>query len=262
MSKNYSGRIDPDSEEWKSTKWADLLKERYYLASLFTENKVVLDSCCGTGFGTVNLIAPVAKFTVGVDLCESAMKDYGKSDNYEFLVMDGRSLKFDADTFNIVLSLDAIEHFKRADGLTYLSEIKRVCSQEGLIIGTTPLVAEDSLIPVFLEWNKFHYCMYTREDLHRTLAGIFPAVRIFEIYSRACPYFLFLCGKSKESIADRHLQIIEEYISDNERNFIKGKISSYFLWGKVLIKKMRLLEGARFLFSSASLILKGFLRCR
>lgn len=264
MNDNYPGRIDPMAEEWESSKWTDLLKERYYIASLFAESKVVLDSCCGTGFGTMNFIVPKSHRTVGIDICESAVKNYGKFGKYEFLVMDGRGLKFDSNLFDLVLSLDALEHFNKDDGIRYLFEIKRVCKKDGLIIGTTPLVIDDSLIPNYLEWNKFHLFMYTKETLQKTLESIFPSVKIYKIFSPVCPYFLFLCSKSKGNVTSQDKQKVKKYLTENKVNFDKSKISNYLLWAKMLLRKKSFLKVVKVgcLVSKACLLkLRVILKC-
>jgi len=261
MSQNYLGRIDLSEKEWEDSKWTDLLKERYHIASLFTAGKVVLDSCCGTGFGAINFIVPEASFTVGIDLCDSAAHHYGKSPKYDFKVMDGRGLDLAADTFDVVLSLDAIEHFEQADGLQYLAQIRRVCKQDGTIIGTTPLVIDPCLIPDYLEWNKFHFCMYTKEILQQTLARIFPAVKIYEIYSGVCPYFLFVCNKSEQASASWHEQKVIEYLNENKEIFCKSKISNLLLWARMLLGKGMLFK-AGYLTLKACLLKPRLARCR
>jgi ubiquinone/menaquinone biosynthesis C-methylase UbiE len=251
MSENYLGRIDPKKEEWESSQWTELVKERYRIAAMFAGGKTVLDSCCGTGFGTMKFIVPEAKFTVGFDLFDSAKKDYGKTDKFEFLEMSGTDIKLDPGVFDVVLSLDAVEHFKKEDGIKYLAEMKRVCGNEGLIIGTTPLVVDRSLIPNYLGWNKYHLFMFTKEILNDTLKNIFPFVKIYEIYSEICPYFLFLCGKNKwgEDIECK----MDNYIAGHELSFNKSRAANYLSWSKILLKKGNIYKSVC-LFSKAFLL--------
>lgn len=260
MSQHYSGRIDPTKEEWAASEWTDLLKERYHLASLFTSDKVVLDSCCGTGFGTINYIVPNAKYTVGFDICDSALKNFGKTERYEFFVMDGRRLGFDAGSFDVVLSLDAIEHFDQADGLQYLTQLSHVCKEDGFIIGTTPLVIDNSLIPVYLEWNNFHLFMYTRDVLCSTLKSIFQHVQIHEIYSPVYPYYLFLCSNAPLSLCAKNSQHLEKYLMDHEFIFNRSKQLNYLLWANLLISKKKFTKAATLELKSYLIKMKLFLR--
>jgi|GEM_PF-3370696 len=259
MSEKYLGRIDPEEKEWESSPWTALLKERYKLASLFLRNKLVLDSCCGTGFGTINFIVPEAKFTMGFDICESAKNNYGKTQKYEFLVMDGRELKFNSNSFDIVLSLDAIEHFTKEDVPKYLSEMNRVCNKEGLIIGTTPIVIDDNLIPIYLEWNKFHFYMYTKNTLRQTLKRYFSIVEIYEIYSPVFPYFLFLCSQSNDGFSFQNKKILKEYLSCNNKNHEKSKISNYYRWSVMLLKNKVFIKAGYLFFKACLLMLKNII---
>lgn len=262
MKEDYQGRIDPTQKEWQDSKWTDLLKERYYIASLFAEGKVVLDSCCGAGFGAMNFIVPKSRFTVGIDICESAAKSYGKSEKYEFLTMDGRAINLNSEAFDLVLSLDAIEHFNKEDGINYLSGIKKVCKKDGLIVGTTPLVIDESLIPTYLEWNKFHLFMYTKGLLAKTLHKLFPFVRIYEIYSPVCPYFLFLCGRVKPRFASKNEDKIQKFIFGDRDVFRKSQKVNYLIWCKMLLHKNKLFK-AGYLFLLACFIkLENSLKCR
>ena len=258
MNQNYSGRIDPTKEEWEASEWSELLKERYHLASLFTTDKVVLDACCGTGFGTVNYITPNAKYAVGFDICDSALKNFGKTERFEFFVMDGRRIEFDAGSFDVILSLDAIEHFDQADGLQYLCQLARVCKEEGLLIGTTPLVIDPSLIPTYLEWNKFHLFMYTRDVLDSTLRSVFQHVQIHEIYNPVCPYYLFLSSKTPFRSCSRNSQHLEKYLMDNKAIFNRSKQSNYLTWASMLIRKKKLIKAFSLIIKSYLIEVTGF----
>jgi len=260
MSDNYKGRIEPTSEEWKSSKWTALLKERYYIASLFAEDKVVLDSCCGTGYGTMNFIVPKARFTVGFDICESAAGDYGKSEKHEFLTMDGKDVKLNSEAFDLVLSLDAVEHFSKEDGVRYLSGIKNSCKKDGLIIGTTPLVIDNSLILAYLEWNKYHLFMYTKASLEKTLQELFPYVKIYEIYSQVCPYFLFLCGRTRLDDFSQNEEKIRTFMYENKEVFRISKKDNYLSWSNMLLRKGKLFKAGYLFFLAVLIKLVGFLK--
>jgi len=258
MSQNYSGRIDPTKEEWTDSEWTELLKERYQLASLFTTDSVVLDSCCGTGFGTINYIIPNAKYTVGFDICDSALKNFGKTERFEFLVMDGRRIELDTGSFDVVLSLDAIEHFNQPDGLQYLFQLARVCKKEGLLIGTTPLVIDPALIPTYLEWNNFHLFMYTWDVLDSTLRRVFQHVQIHDIYSPVCPYFLFLCSNTpfRSCSSGQHLG---KYLIDNRPMFSRSKQSNYLTWASMLIRRNKFIKAFSLIIKSSLIKATGII---
>ncbi|MEA3489051.1 MAG: class I SAM-dependent methyltransferase [Candidatus Omnitrophota bacterium] len=243
---DYTGRIDPEAAEWKDSPWSDLVKERYRICSLFSENKRVLDSCCGTGWATVSYIANKSLSTVGIDICEPFKKVLPRAGTFSFIKMDARDITLEENNFDLVLALDSIEHFIRQDGLKYLKGLKRVCKEDGLVVGTTPLVPDKDLIGKFLEWNKYHLHMYTYETLENTLKSVFPAVEIFRIYNRVCPYFLFLCKKTGTDIPADINDKIKGFLSDHEKNLVNGKRKARFFWAGKLFLKGNLFKAFRF----------------
>lgn len=259
MNNDYQGRIDAADEAWRSSPWRELLKERYYISSLFCKNKIVLDSCCGTGWGTMEYIVPRANFTVGFDICESAAKTYKQSHNYQFMVMDAKSFHLKDNNFDLVLALDSIEHLTQQEGIKYLFEMKRVCKKDGIIMGTTPLVIDDCLVSIYLGWNKYHHCMYTHRSLKKVLKSIFPVVRIYEIYNKVCPYFLFICGKSKLSINTETEKIIKTFLSKNDEEFKRVKVSSYLSWTKMVAGRKKFIRAAYLFFMAGFIRFKNFL---
>ncbi len=250
MGNDYVGRIDPADEAWESSPWTELLKERYHIASLGCNDKVVLDSCCGTGWGTLNYIVPHASFTIGFDLCQPTIESGKYFNKCSFSAMDARRMSLEDNSVDISLSLDAIEHFSHKGGIAYLLEMNRVCRTDGLVIGSTPLVIDESLISTFLQWNKYHKYMYTRKRLQETLKGVFPVVRIYEIYNKVCPYFMFICGNSKVSATAEIEREIKGFIRERKEKFRKVKLTSYLSWSKQLIKKRRFIK-AGYLFCVA-----------
>lgn len=253
----YPGRIDPKDRLWEFSPWTELLKERYSIAALFCERKIVLDTCCGTGWGTFNYIVPCACFTIGFDICRPKAEASDKN-RYLFVVMDAVRTGLKKNSFDVILALDSIEHFTYEKGIEYLLEMKNVSNQNGMIVGTTPLVVDNSLISTYLGWNKYHLCMYTRKSLRDTLESIFPVVKIYEIYNKVCPYFLFLCSKSKNNV-ERETEKINKFISGKEKEFKEGKILGYLTWSKSLIKKGELFKAIYF-FSTAIFIKMGIFR--
>ena len=83
-------------------------KERYYTATRFVENKVVLDAACGEGYGSC-MLAQKAKSVIGVDLdaetVERAKKKYKDIDNLEYKQGSVADLHFIKDhSIDVVVS--------------------------------------------------------------------------------------------------------------------------------------------------------------
>lgn len=236
---NYKGRIDPHDIIWDNSPWTQLLIERYSLSTLFCTNSVVLDTCCGTGWGTINYIAPIAEYVVGFDLSIPSISQIYDSKKCSFCLMDARHITFRRESFDVVLALDSIEHITFNDGIKYVAGIKSVLKEKGILFGTTPLVEKAYLIPIFLGWNKYHLYMYTENILRKSLLDHFTYVNIYRIYNEVCPYFLFACSNDGEQLTSVDLGIYQ-FMAGNRQRFSSGKKSAYRLWAIHLLKNGRI----------------------
>lgn len=113
-----------------------------FVRSLETSPTRVLDIGCGTGFFSkkISEIYPKAEI-YGVDVSRSALliakQNYPK---IKFIESDAElKLPFRNEFFDLIISGENIEHIKDVD--TYLLEINRVMSGNGILILTTPNLA-------------------------------------------------------------------------------------------------------------------------
>ena len=178
----------------------------------------------------------------------STIEPYEKS-RCHFYTMDATKIKLNGFDFDIILALDSIEHLAFSDGLKYLEGIKSVLRKNGILVGTTPLVENDYLKPIFLGWNKFHVHMYTEDDLKNALNTQFQNTNIYRIYNEVCPYFAFVCSDSKDELNLIDLKI-KEFIYQNKKRFNLGKKNANRLWAKHLLKKGRILKAANYFLGS------------
>lgn len=247
--KEYKGRIDPEEQIWQSSPWVRLLVERYQLASKFCFDCKVLDSCCGTGWGTGKFIAPIAKKVVGFDISPPSTLVHYNKDRCSFLTMDAREIQLADTDFDVVLALDSIEHMTAGDALIYINGVKATLKSEGILLGSTPLVEKECLIPIFLSWNKHHIHMYTENSLETFLRKYFGYVSIHKIYNQVCPYFFFVCSDNIDPVKIVNLRM-KEFIQENQTSFNRGKIAAYRLWAKHLLKRGSFCKAVRYLLSS------------
>lgn len=236
MNEEYNGRIrgtDPgNTDPWKA-----LVEDRYTLASLFCRDKKVLDSCCGTGWATIKYLAPIAYSVTGFDMCEEMSRMSGAPANCHFMQMDATKIGLANDKFDIILALDSIEHFSYENAKKYLLGLSNAGKDNGIILGSTPLVIHDSLKPLFLGWNKYHLFMYTRNDLKKQLKSIFPKVKIFELYHPVCPYFVFICSTAESSTLLKEAKLVKDFILKNISLYKKSWFDSHFFWISRLLRK-------------------------
>lgn len=118
--------------------------DRYAFAAEFVTGKIVLDVACGPGYGSHYLFSEGAAMVVGGDIyikaIEAARKFYSKP-GVEFLVLDATRLPFTDNSFNVIVSMETIEHLEQYKD--YLSECKRVLKEGGIFICSTPYKGRD-----------------------------------------------------------------------------------------------------------------------
>ena len=154
----------------------------YAQAARLVENYRVLDLGCNTGYGT-DLLFRSTKKVVGVDVSgkaiESAKKQYGYL-GIEFQKIDGKTLPFDDEVFDVVVCFQVIEHI--VNYRTFIDEIKRIMTSEGVILLTTPN-ALLRLYPGMKPWNVFHVREFNHKGLKSLLDTFFKNVSIFGLYA-------------------------------------------------------------------------------
>ena len=99
----------------------------------------LLDAGCGNGINLVDIILkyPDAKI-IGIDNFKPDLDDAKKRflNKIDFLHSDCLDMKINSKSIDVVLSNQVIEHISKHE--KYLSEIKRVLKNEGLLILSTP----------------------------------------------------------------------------------------------------------------------------
>lgn len=110
---------------------------RYNMVSGNPES-IVLDIGCGSGHGSNKLSAKFKK-VYGVDFAPDSIayaKENWSAPNVEFMVGSGTEIPFADNYFDIAAAFEVFEHIE--DWRNFLSEIKRVVKNDGLIFMSTP----------------------------------------------------------------------------------------------------------------------------
>lgn len=154
----------------------------YEEAAKSAQNKNILEVGCNTGYGT-QLLGKVCRKITGVDLSTTALgvatQKYA-GDNVDYLQIDGQTLPFVDDSFNLIISFQVIEHISNYD--PYLAEIKRVLAPDGVVIFTTPN-ALIRLDPGMKPWNEFHVKEFNFNELRQLLEAWFPSVMVRGLFA-------------------------------------------------------------------------------
>jgi SAM-dependent methyltransferase len=166
----------PDENYWFQRHLA-----AYQFLLPFVRGKRVLDLGCGEGYGT-DVLASAAREAAGVDLAPEAIyharRKY-RRDNLRFLYMDIYDLKLEEGSFDVVVSLQVIEHLHQPD--RFMEEIHRVLKPDGLCVITTPnreLLSPGSDTPV----NPFHIFEFNCEEFKQYLNRFFPSVEVWGLF--------------------------------------------------------------------------------
>jgi SAM-dependent methyltransferase len=137
--------------------------------------KRVLDLGSGEGYGT-DLLATRAALAVGVDLAPEAIfharRTYRRT-NLRFVYSDLYDLGLEDASFDIVCSLQVVEHLHRPE--TFMREARRVLAPRGLCVLTTPnrlLISPGRDEPV----NPFHIVEYDSGQFLDFMRGFYPDV--------------------------------------------------------------------------------------
>lgn len=150
----------------------------YERAASLCYGKVVLDLGCNVGYGS-RILSLSAEKVIGVDVSQKSIqsaKERFESINLEFFQIDGKTLPFEDDTFDLVVSCQVIEHIVDYD--QYIGEICRILKPNGIVLFTTP----NSLIrldPGMKPWYEFHVREFTPNELNETLKLNFSNVKIY-----------------------------------------------------------------------------------
>jgi 2-polyprenyl-3-methyl-5-hydroxy-6-metoxy-1,4-benzoquinol methylase len=178
----------PGNPEFRASGWTDHMLLRYLLAMDRAAGKSVLDTCCGLGWGT-HIVAGVAASVTAVDLDEGALafcRDTWKDANVTFLQGSVLELPFEADRFDVVLCMEAIEHFSVADGRRYLEELRRVCRPGGVLFGSSAFPETRAAADALCAQNEHHLHIYTRGEMRALLSEVFSRpIRLTKHYFAA-----------------------------------------------------------------------------
>lgn len=156
------------------SKYYDAFIERYSFGKKYTQKMTVLDVPCGCGWGTS--LIDNAKDVYGIDISSDAI-DYARSHfNAHFFEGTMCNMPFEKDKFDVALCFEGIEHISKEEGVLFLNEIKRVVKEDGLIIGSVPILNENGKNT----GNPYHIFEYP-EDYLRLLLECNFEIMVYDI---------------------------------------------------------------------------------
>ncbi|HBY63650.1 MAG TPA: hypothetical protein DEH78_27820 [Solibacterales bacterium] len=177
MSSEFTGeRVVPGEVE------PDLWNEhyaRYVFAARLARRKRVLDTGCGTGYGSAELARTAASVTsldVAAAAVDFARRRYAGASS-RFLQASAEALPFRAGAFDLVVAFEVIEHLKNWPSL--ISEARRVLGPGGQFVVSTPNKLYYAESRAKSGPNPFHEHEFEFEEFREALARCFPHVALF-----------------------------------------------------------------------------------
>ena len=184
--KKTAERILPEHYNSNIYDYLLFLKHKYAyelaLKNMKSDYKV-LEIGFGDGYGTEIIAKSGANITaveLDADIVEQARQKYNLP-NVKFELYDGVTLNYDANSFDMVISYQVIEHVE--DVSQYLNNIKQMLKPEGLLLITTPSRTY-RLTPEQKPWNKYHLREYNSVTLEADSKSVFPDCGIYSITAR------------------------------------------------------------------------------
>jgi ubiquinone/menaquinone biosynthesis C-methylase UbiE len=159
----------------------------YQRAATLARGKTVLDLGCNGGHGT-SIVGKTCHHVTGVDVSASAIaaaQAKHASDKVRFRLVDGITLPFPSQSFDLVTSCQVIEHL--VDYEVYLREIQRVLKPAGLLLVTTPNAAI-RVHPGQKPWNAFHVREFRANELQELLQRHFASTRVLGQFATPATY--------------------------------------------------------------------------
>jgi ubiquinone/menaquinone biosynthesis C-methylase UbiE len=145
---------------------------RYHFIKDLVKGKRVCDIACGEGYGSA-LLASCADSVTGVDIASdvisSANEKYKNISNLSYLQSNALKTSFKDNSFDVIVSFETLEHLNEQDQL--LDEFKRVLSDDGLLIISTP--DKDVYSEIDKEHNQFHVKELTQLEFNELISSKF-----------------------------------------------------------------------------------------
>jgi len=168
-------RSVPGAPEFRSSGWSEHMLCRYFLSLEDARGRTVLDSCCGLGWGS-HLVSGVATRVVGVDLDAPSVafcRDHWRDANAAHVIGSVLDLPFADESFDVVLCMEAIEHFTVDGARRYLGELGRVTRPGGALWGSSAFPDDRGDADRLCARNPHHLHVFTRGEMKAFVPSVF-----------------------------------------------------------------------------------------
>ena len=156
----------------------------YRIAAHLACRKRMLEIGCGAGYGAFYL-AHHARDVVAIDVQQPKLEQAERlfrRDNVRFLPAQGSRLAFPDASFECVGTFQVIEHIPEAELETFVREIARVLTPDGVLVVSTLNLDHNRKGKAGYVKPSFHVKEFTPEELRALLQRVFPVVDVFGLY--------------------------------------------------------------------------------
>jgi 2-polyprenyl-3-methyl-5-hydroxy-6-metoxy-1,4-benzoquinol methylase len=171
-------RIHHNTEYW-DTYFAEHIS-RYEFAAGHTQDKVVLDAACGTGYGSAHLALNGAKEVVGVDISQEAIAEaratYGHLKNLEFACLPVEELEKLNTKFEALVSFETIEHIQEPE--RFLKDATKVLQPKAKVLISSPNL--DFYLTPADHHNPHHLSEMSYADFKKIFSAQFKVLEEYE----------------------------------------------------------------------------------
>lgn len=145
---------------------------RYRFALPYVKGKRVLDAGCGSGWGSRLLVEAGASQVVGIDIDPDAIdQSRSRTSEAEFIEADLQQLPFEADSFDVIVCFETLEHTH--DASVALDNLVRVLADDGYLFVSSPNPG------VYPAGNPFHFQELRPDELYTHVASRLRNVVLF-----------------------------------------------------------------------------------
>lgn len=190
-------RAFPSDEKFIKNGWYKQMLKRYLFSGrYFCKNKLVLDSCCGTGWGAF-IVSSYAKqidaFDISKEQIEENVEYWSKYTNkINWIINDALKIKTERK-YDIVLAIESLEHFSKEDGEMYVKRLSD-CVSGGGLVGTTPILETAEAAMRNMKDNPYHLHIYKEKELYDLLFEYFDDVVVHK--HKGLGFFFAIKNKS------------------------------------------------------------------
>ena len=158
---------------------------RYQFAANFIQSDdVVLDCACGAGYGSV-ILAKNARSVLGVDISQKAItfaqQTYAR-ENTTYQCSDLKTLSFPDNKFDLVVSIETLEHVEASDCNDYLKKTRDWIKPGGMLVASTPMLRYQDGKPYIT--NPYHINEMPKEEMIELFGDLFDGFTIHYFHQK------------------------------------------------------------------------------